>query len=136
MTRKPTYKGSKNVLDMIVASKEKEKNEIEEEHTKFDRHIVLINYVTSKISNIEIIKNYNIVRLIGFDKLTSKQDIDKYIKDNNILKSTKEQVELKIKSLIKDIESKINKNRLCLYNIMPPTRKLIGSSFEDDRYVK
>ena len=105
--KKERCTGSKKVLDMIVASKEKEKNEIEEGHRKFDRHVVLINYVTSKISNIEIIKNYNIVRLIGNDKLTSNQDIDKYIEKNNIL-ATKESVKPKIKGLIKDIQKTTN----------------------------
>ena len=85
--KKERREGSKKILDMLVASREKEKKALDEQQKRFDKQDELKDYNKSLIKDESTMKKIN--GLILNNKLTSKQDIDKYIKDNNLLATKK-----------------------------------------------
>jgi hypothetical protein len=99
--KKERREGSKKILDMLQASKEIEKKRLENQQKEFDKEDELMDYTKSLIKDDSLRKKIN--GLIAFNELISKQDIDKYIKNNKLL-STNDSVKSKIKSYIKDIQ--------------------------------
>ena len=102
--RKIAIEASKKNRESLLKTVEaaKKRKVIADKKRDFQDELMDYNKSLMKNKNESIWKDIN--GMIIDDELTSKSDIDKYIKDNNLLKSDKTETTKNIKEAIKNIE--------------------------------
>lgn len=130
--------GSKKIKDMLEETTKRKNIELAKLDEELSKKNILINYVKSLISNIEIIKKFNLAGKIMTNELSSKQDIDEYLQKNNILKSPKKSL-IKGGSIFDEIKNEfdtklyylfINKKIILQEKTIPKLKAQIKESLE------
>jgi hypothetical protein len=131
--------GSKKIKDMLEKTTKRKNIQLAKLGEELAGKNNLIDYVKSLISNIEIIKKFNLVGKILTNELSSKHDIDEYIRKNNILKSPGKSV-IKGGSILDEISDEfdtklyylyINNKLICKEKTIPKIKSTLKESYKN-----